>query len=450
MTLHEFPHSHERREWVRTADIKAAVQGHEMTVLGALRIAYGVTLNGRHIRCPYPTHDDRNPSWRWNERDAKAHCTCDPSHDIFDVVQKMEGCDFEEAKLYIARAISRHDLIRHTPEPRSEPRSKPNGSAGALFPPRTPPDKNGKPLFIVAGDDGPPPKAGDIRRHVSRRDGVPVRVKIKYAGNGTKDPYANWYRVADTDGTTGWQSGKPIGYADVPYVTYGANPFDPEALQDRLNWPEGEKDTDTITNRLGGLAFAFGGVGDGLPKEMNGRWSEFLAGRDVVILADNDAQGRKHAQDKAVVAKGAGARSVRVIDFKPHFPDLMEKGDVTDLVEDHGLTPEQYSALVDAQPEWEPPKPGPKPQPGPAFSGQAQEPSQDSAPLFSNEDLALKFATQYAEELRFVANWGRWMQWDSTKWCRDSTLATFDKARALCRLMANIYFATSTEERKRV
>jgi hypothetical protein len=52
---------------------------------------------------------------------------------------------------------------------------------------------------------------------------------------------------------------------------------------------------------LGGINFptlTFGGVGDGLPENA----SKFLAGRHVVILADNDKPGRDHAEKKAALA----------------------------------------------------------------------------------------------------------------------------------------------------
>lgn len=47
------------------------------------------------------------------------------------------------------------------------------------------------------------------------------------------------------------------------------DPFDPDILASDeslrpLYWPEGEKDTDTVSGK-GELAFTFGGVGDGLP-----------------------------------------------------------------------------------------------------------------------------------------------------------------------------------------
>ena len=68
----------------------------------------------RHISCPYPDHADQNPSWRWDERKAKAFCTCITQrggHSILDIVKRMEGIDFDVAKLRVAEILGRTDLI---------------------------------------------------------------------------------------------------------------------------------------------------------------------------------------------------------------------------------------------------------------------------------------------------------------------------------------------------
>jgi P4 family phage/plasmid primase-like protien len=51
----------------------------------------------------------------------------------------------------------------------------------------------------------------------------------------------------------------------------------------------------------------------------------------------------------------------------------------------------------------------------------------------SDDDLALDFADEHENDLRYVAKWGRWLIYDGTRWAEDETLATFDLARALCR-----------------
>jgi putative DNA primase/helicase len=60
----------------------------------------------------------------------------------------------------------------------------------------------------------------------------------------------------------------------------------------------------------------------------------------------------------------------------------------------------------------------------------------DQAPIFSDEHLALRFARQYAGNLRYVSEIGRWYCWDGTRWQRDRKLLGFNSARKICRAAA--------------
>ena len=192
------------------------------------------------------------------------------------------------------------------------------------------------------GDEGPPQRH-EVRRHTYRdNNGVAVRIKIKRP-NGE---YTNWYRVFENDNSVGWQAKKPNEFANVPYTTAALDPFYPDLKDDQLFWPEGEKDVDTLS-RFNLPAFTFGGVGDGLPAAIE----HYLRDRHLVILADNDDPGRKHAERKATLAASAGAATIRVI----HFPDLSSKGDVSDFLERR--SPEDLTARVDAALQWQPSEP---------------------------------------------------------------------------------------------
>jgi putative DNA primase/helicase len=57
----------------------------------------------------------------------------------------------------------------------------------------------------------------------------------------------------------------------------------------------------------------------------------------------------------------------------------------------------------------------------------------DALPTFSDEALALRFAAQNADKLRFVNELGHWFQWSGRHWKEDRTLVAFDAVRALCR-----------------
>lgn len=65
--------------------------------------------------------------------------------------------------------------------------------------------------------------------------------------------------------------------------------------------------------------------------------------------------------------------------------------------------------------------------------GQCREPSDALPPRHSEEALALRFSGQYADDLRYVANWNRWLSWDGMRWSEDDTLSVFDRVRAICR-----------------
>jgi putative DNA primase/helicase len=62
-----------------------------------------------------------------------------------------------------------------------------------------------------------------------------------------------------------------------------------------------------------------------------------------------------------------------------------------------------------------------------------ENPVEAIPPEFSDESLALEFATRHADDLRYVHAWGKWLHWTRTKWATDDTLLAFDHARLICR-----------------
>lgn len=81
-----------------------------------------------------------------------------------------------------------------------------------------------------------------------------------------------------------------------------------------------------------------------------GKWTSehaaHLAGRDVIVLPDNDNPGRSHAQAVAFSLAGL-ARSIKVVEL----PGLKDKGDVTDWLSTGG-TVVQLQELVTSAAEW--------------------------------------------------------------------------------------------------
>ncbi len=104
---------------------------------------------------------------------------------------------------------------------------------------------------------------------------------------------------------------------------------------------EGEKDADRLADL--GLVATCNPMGAGNGK-WHGSYTDQLAGRHVVILPDNDAPGCKHAQTVARSLMGVAA-SVRILEF----PELPDKGDVSDWL-DQGGTLEELQRLAEEAP----------------------------------------------------------------------------------------------------
>jgi hypothetical protein len=105
---------------------------------------------------------------------------------------------------------------------------------------------------------------------------------------------------------------------------------------------EGEKDADRVAS-LGHCATTVAG----------GKWTEecieALAGRDVIILEDNDEPGRKKALAAAQALYGS-AKTIRIVGL----PDLTHKGDVSDWLDaDLGRAERLVETCFD-KPEWIP------------------------------------------------------------------------------------------------
>jgi hypothetical protein len=74
-----------------------------------------------------------------------------------------------------------------------------------------------------------------------------------------------------------------------------------------------------------------------------------LAGRDLIILQDNDRPGKEKAQEAAKRLHGI-AKSVRVV----RLPDLPERGDISDWLDCDGRRAEKLVEVCLAAPQWKP------------------------------------------------------------------------------------------------
>ncbi len=140
------------------------------------------------------------------------------------------------------------------------------------------------------------------------------------------------FRQRKPDGKGGWI----WSVKDVRQVPYHLPQLLDAPLDQSVFIVEGEKDVLRLES-LGLVATCNAGGAGKWPDALN----EHFGGRRVVILADNDEPGRKHA------GKVAAALSPVTQACVLYLPDLPPKGDVSDWL-DTGGTVEQLLQLVDA------------------------------------------------------------------------------------------------------
>lgn len=180
--------------------------------------------------------------------------------------------------------------------------------------------------------------------------------------------------------------------------------------------PEGEKDCDRLrdcglisTTNVGGA----------------GKWRtddcEFLRGRQVVMLPDNDDVGRRHAELVAQALHGTAA-GVRIL----ALPEVGEKGDVSDWLEaGHGV--DELQRLAGEAPLWAPVDAPPAAMP-PALrllpGGIAPEADEygecggaDAHP--SDYGNARRLVAGSGADIRYCYDWARWLVWTGTHWQAD-------------------------------
>jgi hypothetical protein len=139
------------------------------------------------------------------------------------------------------------------------------------------------------------------------------------------------------DGKGGWVNNLE-GVVLVPYRL-------PEVVKaDLVFIAEGEKDCDTLVGL--GLTCTCNPQG---ANKWRGEYNKHFKDKRVIIIPDNDAPGRSHAQTVAGNLHGVAAK-VKVVEL----PGLPDKGDVFDWLTAGG-TREELLSLAEAAPEWEPP-----------------------------------------------------------------------------------------------
>ena len=255
-------------------------------------------MAGGEFRGPCPLHQGQRDSFAVNPDTGLWHChsECAAGGTVFDFLMQKDGLDFPEALAAIAGWIG-----ASAPVPRASGRLAPPRRIAAAYDYT---DEEGRLLFQAVRYD---PKGFSQRRP---------------AGNGTWTYSLNGvrrvlYRLPEVIAAIA--AGKPV------YVC------------------EGEKDADALAAL--GLCATTAPMG---AKKWDKAYTEALCGAGVVILPDNDKDGREHARLVAEALHGR-AKRVRVVEL----PGLPEKGDVSDW-RSAGGTKAALLNRVKSAPDWMP------------------------------------------------------------------------------------------------
>jgi putative DNA primase/helicase len=169
---------------------------------------------------------------------------------------------------------------------------------------------------------------------------------------------------------------------------------------DKVVLVEGEKDADRL--RECGLIATTSPMGAG---KWHDGYTATLAGREVVILPDDDDPGRAHAQKVAAQLHAAGC-TVQVVTLS----GLPEHGDVSDWL-DLGFTVDDLIELIHETPVWTPDDATPD-----------FPPVTDIAPrsfALTDTGNAERLVARFGQHIRYNYDRGIWLVWNGTHWAED-------------------------------
>lgn len=301
--------------------LRAALDGDRKRLCDAL----GLRPHGTRYFCPQcqadgARHKDGDFSIKAGFRCHK----CGLSGDGFDIVRLVKGCDFPAAVEFV------RDLY-------AMPAERPANDATTRRAPKVYPTLDGAAraaCWVVGKQSGGEwqETRRDLYRDATGRELAAV-LRFDNAECTAKD-----YRPARVEGE-GWALGDPRGLwplFNLPAIL---------ATGGTVYLCEGEKASAAGT--AAGLLCTCTAHGAQSPAK-----TDFapLAGRDVVILPDNDAPGREYAASVARLATDAGAASVRIVEL----PGLPPKGDLVEFLA-AGNDAVTVASLAAAAPVWTPP-----------------------------------------------------------------------------------------------
>ena len=244
--------------------------------------------------CPFPNHQDSKPSFNFNDANGKYYCHgCGKKGDVFHFYGKINGLD------------TRHDF--------------------------------GKILKGIADDFGI-----TWEQQKSR-----IAKTYDYTDTGGNLLYQvcrmepKDFRQRRPNGNGGWE----WNLKGIQTVLYRL----PEVLKaDEVIIVEGEKDADNLSKL--GFTATTSPMG---ARKWKPEYSEYLKGKQVVLIPDNDNEGREHMAQ--IGASLNGIASLKWIDL----PDVPRKGDLSNFIstfKNAEEAAERLSILIDQAGPYQPPK----------------------------------------------------------------------------------------------
>jgi hypothetical protein len=247
--------------------------------------------------CPFPNHEDKNASFNFNNLTGQYYCHgCGKKGDFIHFYAKINGLDTKRDFGKILRGIS-NDFGIPWQEQQSHTEKTYNYT-----------DEQGNLLYQV------------VRM-------IPKDFRQRRPGNNGKP----WI----------WD------LKNVERVLYNL----PQVIKaSEILIVEGEKDADTLNN----LGFTATTCPMGA-KKWRPEYNEPLKGKDIVLMPDNDLEGKEHMTQVAMSLNGQ-VKSLKLIEL----PGLPSKGDVSDFIakynDDRDGALEKLSFLIEEAGPYEPPK----------------------------------------------------------------------------------------------
>jgi hypothetical protein len=334
-------------------DLRGRVPVSEVATRAGLKL----TRAGAEFKALSPFNDEKTPSFTVNDQKRLFACfSSGKSGDVFKFLMETKGLSFPDSVKEIA-------AIAGVALPNGE--YKANGSyapASSAAPAEK--KERAQPVLVATYDyeDNDKilqyqvcrfePKTFRQRRPAPGRPGAWIWGLD--AGEYVKhDRYPDFYAAtSDRTPEKGWNVRIKVDEA----VTHGLFNF-PEIMEEMrqeeddrriVAIAEGERDCLTLAE-MGVLAT----TNSGGAKHWQPHLAEYLRGADVVVLLDNDKPGRERGEMIARTLYGV-ARRIRVLDWKIYWPEVPDKGDVTDWRDRAGGTKEKLYEIVGKLAPWSP------------------------------------------------------------------------------------------------